>query len=112
MQQIATTWNFTPPDENRFAELLNIFGCADAVAPLNVDAFGRKAGELIWRAVSIPKPTLLQTEVGSTERQPIYQRTSLLDMINHLPRSDRLTLLATAAASTSILIVGAAFLDF
>src|SRR5262245_27882588 len=79
---------------------------------VRVDAFGRKAGELIWRAVSIPKPTLLQTEVGSTERQPSYQRTSLLDMINHVPRSDRLTLLATAAASTSLLIAGAAFLDF
>ena len=39
----------------RLPELLEAFGCADVVAPVDADAFGSKAGELICghRAASV-----------------------------------------------------------
>jgi hypothetical protein len=43
----STTLNFAPAA--RLPELLKMFGCADVVAPLDPDAFGRRAGELISR---------------------------------------------------------------
>jgi hypothetical protein len=46
MQQ-TEIWNFAPADANRLPELLNLFGCADVIAPIDDAAFGRRAGELI-----------------------------------------------------------------
>jgi hypothetical protein len=48
MQQTAS-WNFARADANRLSELLKSFGCADAIAPIDADAFSRRAGELISR---------------------------------------------------------------
>jgi hypothetical protein len=118
--QTAATWNFAPADDNHLAELLKLFGCADVVASVDADVFGRRTGELIRRGISTKAP--LQTEEAlsrnlekepalSTELQSAPERISLLDVIHHSPRYDRLTLLVTAAASASLLLAGAAFLD-
>jgi hypothetical protein len=45
MQQTAI-WNFAP---GSLPELLNSFGCADVIAPVDDATFGRRAGELICR---------------------------------------------------------------
>ena len=38
---------FAPTGKSRLPDLLYVFGCADLVAPVDEDAFARKAGELI-----------------------------------------------------------------
>ena len=55
----GVTWNqpmkhtadckFAPTGKSRLPDLLYVFGCADLVAPVDEDAFARKAGELISR---------------------------------------------------------------
>ena len=40
---------FAPAGKSRLPELLDAFGCADVVAPVDADAFAKKAGELISR---------------------------------------------------------------
>ena len=45
----TTARNSAPTDRNRLNELLQAFGCADVVAPVDADAFARSAGELICR---------------------------------------------------------------
>jgi hypothetical protein len=50
--QDKTTWNFAPPVNNRLRELLKLYGCDDVVAPVDGDAFGRRASELIRRGIS------------------------------------------------------------
>jgi hypothetical protein len=106
MHQAARAWNFAPTDTNRLAELMKLFECADVIAPVDVDAFGRRAGELIRRAVSSKPP--LQSGAISPRREE--KRPSLLNVIHYAPRSDRLTLLVAAAASTSLLIAAGAVL--
>ena len=49
MQHTTAAWNSTPTDKNRLSVLLQSFGCADVVAPVDADAFARSAGELISR---------------------------------------------------------------
>ena len=51
MQHAATTWTFASAD-NRLAELMKTFGCADVIAPVDAEAFGKRAGELLTRVVS------------------------------------------------------------
>ena len=41
--------NFARPDNNRLPDLMKLFGCADVIAPVDEDTFGRRAGELICR---------------------------------------------------------------
>ena len=50
MQHAATTWTFASAD-NRLAELMKAFGCADVIAPVDAEAFGKRAGELLTRVV-------------------------------------------------------------
>ena len=50
MQHAATTWTFASAD-NRLAELMKTFGCADMIAPVDAEAFGKRAGELLTRVV-------------------------------------------------------------
>jgi hypothetical protein len=50
--QHKTAWNFAPAGNNRLRELLKLYGCEDVVAPVDGDAFGRRASELIRRGVS------------------------------------------------------------
>ena len=42
--------------KTRLGELLQTFGCADVVAPMNAEGFGRRAGELIARGASTSGP--------------------------------------------------------
>ena len=42
--------------QDRLAELLQMFECADVVAPVNSEGFGSRAGELIARAASTSGP--------------------------------------------------------
>jgi hypothetical protein len=106
--QHAATWNFAPAvDEKRLAELMSLFGCPDVIASVDAEAFGKRAGELIARVVRRPRG------VPRTE-EPIQsptERSSFLKVLEHAPRSDRLTLLVAASASASMLIAGAALLD-
>ena len=59
MQHTTAAWNSTPTDKNRLSVLLQSFGCADVVAPVDADAFARSAGELIsrtrWKTVTRKK---------------------------------------------------------
>jgi hypothetical protein len=50
MQHAATTWTFASAD-NRLAGLMKAFGCADVIAPVDAEAFGKRAGELLTRVV-------------------------------------------------------------
>jgi hypothetical protein len=112
MNAAATTWNYAPPDNNRLTDLLKFFGCPDAIASLDVDAFGKRSAELI-RQATIPQTVPVQSAVtlGRSELRSITERSSLLNALHNAPRSDRLTLIATAAASTSLLIAAGAVLS-
>ena len=50
--QHKTAWNFAPAGNRRLRELLKLYGCDDVVAPVDGDAFGRRASELIRRGIS------------------------------------------------------------
>ena len=114
MQSAATAWNFAPADDNRLADLLKLFGCSDEIASVDVDAFGRRVGELIRRggvtatASCEEKPAL---RTSSVELRSISERTSLLNALHNAPRSDRLTMIAAAAGSMSLLIAAGAALS-
>ena len=56
--------------ESRLAELLQTFGCADVVAPMNGEEFGRRAGELIVRGASTSgaSHSLRASRVDATQR--------------------------------------------
>jgi hypothetical protein len=78
----------------RLDDLLELFGSSSNVeAPVDTNSFGRKAGELISRGATAQMP-------GQT--QPM----SSLDVIDHSPSSDRLTLIVAAGASASLLVGG------
>jgi recombinational DNA repair protein (RecF pathway) len=66
--QHTTAWNSAPTDKNRLTGLLQYFGCADVVAPLDADAFSRRAGELIcrkqWKTVTRNKPKTVTRSPG------------------------------------------------
>jgi hypothetical protein len=47
--QHASERKFPPVEPSRLPNLLEVFGCADVIAAVDVDAFGRKAGELIFQ---------------------------------------------------------------
>ena len=51
MQHAATTWLPASADKH-LAELMKVFGCADVIAPIDAESFGRRVGELLTRAVS------------------------------------------------------------
>ena len=50
--QHKTAWNFALAGSNRLRELLKLYGCEDVVTPVDEDAFGRRASELIRRGLS------------------------------------------------------------
>src|SRR5207248_3028421 len=50
--QHTAEWNFARPDNNRLIDLMKLFGCADVIAPIDAESFGRRVGELLTRAVS------------------------------------------------------------
>jgi len=109
MQHIATAWDFAPADD-RLAGLMKLFGCADEIAPVDAAAYSRM-GELLTRSLGSPKSTrpseaeLANTEkVSRSEELPKSQADGLRHLLQCAPRSDRVTLAATAAASTSLIL--------
>jgi hypothetical protein len=131
MHTAAATWNFVPADNSRLTELMNLFGCVDVIAPVDADAFCKRAGDVIWRGATLPKVAVqtadkvavqtaekpIREDEKSTlqsnllEVRSISERTSLLNVLHNAPRSDRLIMLAAAAGSISLLIGAAAVLS-
>ena len=78
--QHKTAWNFArlgsnrlrelvrPGGTNRLRELLRLYACADLVAPVDEDAFGKKAGELLTRVAFDKRARWLVTPVVSGEQ--------------------------------------------
>jgi hypothetical protein len=66
--QHKTAWNFAPAGSNRLRELLKLHACADLVAPVDEDAFGKKAGELLTRVAFDKRARWLVTPVVSGEQ--------------------------------------------
>jgi hypothetical protein len=91
MQQTAT-WNLPPP--THLTELLELFGCADVIAPVDAMAFGRRASDLIRQ--------------GARGKRVRYEEEGtpsvLLSVLRNAPPSDRNTMVAAAAASASLLV--------
>jgi hypothetical protein len=97
MQQTAT-WNFPPAGKARLAELLESLGCADVVAPVDMVAFGKRAGDLIRQGAggqSIPSQNGSATGL-------------LLHLLQNAPPSDRHTMVAAVTASASLLVAAGA----
>jgi hypothetical protein len=67
MQHAATTWTFASAD-NRLAELMKAFGCADVTAPVDAEAFGKRAGELLTRVVFSKRAEWLARVVSGDQR--------------------------------------------
>jgi hypothetical protein len=65
MQKAATTSIFASADK-RLAELMKTFGCADVIAPVDPEAFGKRAGELLTH-VAFGKSAEWVTRVVSGE---------------------------------------------
>jgi hypothetical protein len=66
MQHAAKIWTFASTD-NRLAELMKTFGCADMIAPVDAEAFGKRAGELLTH-VAFGKSAEWATRVVSGEQ--------------------------------------------
>jgi hypothetical protein len=47
--QYTAQRKFSPAEPRRLPNLLEVFGCADVIAAVDADAFGRKAGDLIYQ---------------------------------------------------------------
>jgi hypothetical protein len=67
MQHAATTWEDAPAD-NRLAELMKAFGGTDAIAPVDLEYFGRRVGELLTRAAFGNEAGVFLTRVVSEEQ--------------------------------------------
>src|SRR5262245_667784 len=116
MQHTATSaWDFAPAD-NRLAELMKLFGCADVIAPIDGAAFGRRMGELLTRSLNSPKPAppskaepANADEASRSGESPKSQGDTggFRHLLQCAPRSDRVMLAVTAAASTSLILVAA-----
>jgi hypothetical protein len=85
MHQTAT-WN--SPPAARLSELLESFGCADVIAPVDWNAVAYKVADLIWQTVR--RQTTRYEEEGTAN--------SLVSMLQNAPPSDRHTIVAAAAA--------------
>jgi hypothetical protein len=95
MQQTAT-WNFPPAA--RLPELLESFGCADVIAPVDAAAFGKRVADLIRQGARSQKTRF--EEEGTTKS------SLLLSVLQNAPPSDRHTMVAAAAASTLLVTAG------
>jgi len=67
MQYTATTLEDAPA-ENRLAELMKTFGGTDVIAPVDLESFGRRVGELLTRAAFASEADVFLTRVVSEER--------------------------------------------
>jgi hypothetical protein len=75
-------WNFARPDNNRLTDLLKMFGCADIIAPIDAESFGKRVGELLTRAAfgkgagMLPHACSRRGAARPTERAQDRSRTS------------------------------------
>ena len=67
MQYTATTLEDAPA-ENRLAELMKTFGGTDVIAPVDLESFGRRVGELLTRAAFGNGADVFLTRVVSEEQ--------------------------------------------
>ena len=81
----------------RLPELLKAFGCADAVAPVDEEAFGHKAGELICRnKAGVFTPTAaryrlraLQCEETAAQTRDPYAKDVLTELAEEFMQAAR-----------------------
>ena len=98
-------------ENKRLAELMKKFDCGNEIAPVDTAAFRRRAGEVIAQALSAPKRQLDSEATALTiapELRSMSERSLLPNPLIHVPRSDRLTMFAAAAASLSLVIAAGA----
>jgi len=108
MSQTAQAWNFAPADNNRLAELMKLFGCADEIAPVDAAAFGRRMGELLTRSLNSPKSARPNKAARYAEPpKSQWDADGFLHLLQCTPRSDRVTMTVAAAASTSLVLIAA-----
>ena len=116
MSQTAQAWTFEPADNNRLAELMKLFGCADEIAPVDAAAFGRRMGELLTRSLNSPKSARpSKPEPAHVKKAPRsgqlpksqWGADGFLHVLQCAPRSDRVIMAVAAAASTSLILVAA-----
>jgi hypothetical protein len=67
--QHKTARNLTAAGK-QLPQLLNLYGCADVVAPVDQDAFGRRASELIKRGISTRWAATLKAADLATQATP------------------------------------------
>jgi hypothetical protein len=79
MQHAATTWLPASADK-RLAELMKVFGCADVIAPVDAEAFGRRARELLTRVAFGKRAGVFLTRVVSRE-QHVPQNVLKIDRV-------------------------------
>jgi hypothetical protein len=96
MQQIAT-WNSSAAAG--LPALLEAFGCADVVAPVDVAAFGKRAGDLIRQGARAQR--IRHEEEESTAGL-------LLTVLQNAPPSDRHSMVAAVSASALLLVTAGA----
>jgi len=60
----AMAWAIAPTRNERLASLLERYGCPDVVAPVDAMAYGRRAGQVIGRALARPKARPGNREAG------------------------------------------------
>jgi hypothetical protein len=111
MSQIAQAWNFAPAD-NRLAELMKLFGCADEIAPVDYVAFSRRMGELLTRSLtparlSTAEPAHVEAPRSGEVPRSQWDADGFRHRLQCAPRSDRVIMAAMAAASTSLILVTA-----
>ena len=116
MSQTAQAWNFAPADNNRLAELMKLFGCADEIAPVDAAAFGRRMGELLTRSLNSPKSARPNKAEPAHDKKAAryaeppksqWDADGFLHLLQCTPRSDRVTMSVAAAASTSLVLIAA-----
>ena len=79
MQRTAE-WNFAPADSKRLADLMKLFGCADVIAPIDAESFGKRVGELLTRAAFGKGAGVLLTRVVGGE-QHVAQNVLKIDRV-------------------------------
>jgi hypothetical protein len=84
---------FVPAGKGRLPELLDAFGCADVIALVDADAFGRKAGELISRNKGRKKAESV-TPIAGKYRLRALQCEEVAAQTRDSCAKDMLTLLA------------------